>query len=386
MNTRKLSLVGIKDADKQFADTRMALESGEARIDFYHELPGGFEGIAGIHGFTRELTASRLSAPPVEASRVGNLFETDNIGVFLVETYTAGDWTVQGGYRYEDQSIVDRSAEVFGFTRSADATSQSAALGITWRKYQVVALDELALSLNLSRIERLPSETERYAFWSNPAIQRFVIGADNTGVPLGVETAQGIEVGIEAHRGNVSARLNIYQYAYDDFIFLQDIRGIGNLALYVAKDARFRGAEAEITWQAWQREEQTFRIKGMADIVRGENLDDDTPLPRIPPMRLGTRLEYADEKFSGGLEYRYAFEQDQVQEASAVVLPELETDAYSELNLDAEYRFERGPLELTLFARATNLLDVERRSHASFLKDVAPLPGRNLSIGLRASY
>jgi iron complex outermembrane receptor protein len=376
----------LKDADKQFADTRMALESGEARLDFYHEIPGGFEGVAGVHGFTRELRASRLSAPPVEASRVGNLFETDNIGFFLVETYTVGDWTLQGGYRYEDQKILDRSAEQFGFTREAVASSQSAALGITWRKYQIAALDELALSLNLSNIERLPSETERFAFWSNPAIQRFIIGADNTGAPLEVETARGIEIGAEAHRGNVSARLNIYQYEYDDFIFLQDIRGIGNLALYVAKDTRFRGAEAEVTWLAWQHHSQSLRIKGMADVVRGENLEDDTHLPRIPLMRLGSRIEYADDRLQLGAEYRYAFAQERVQQASAVVLPELETDAYAELNLDAEYSIEQGALQLTLFARATNLLDAERRSHTSFLKDVAPLPGRNLSIGLRAAY
>jgi len=376
----------LKDADKQFADTRMALEGGEARLDFYHELPGGFEGIAGVHGFTRELRASRLSAPPIGASRVGNLFDTDNIGFFLVETYTVGDWTLQGGYRHEDQSILDRSAEMFGFTRGADATSQSAALGITWRKYQLASLDELAVSLNLSHIERLPSETERYAFWSNPAIQRFVIGADNTGVPLEVETARGIEIGIEAHRGDVSARLNAYQYEYNDFIFLQDIRGIGNLAQYVAKDTRFRGAEAEITWQAWQQNEQSIRIKGMADLVRAENLEDDTHLPRIPPVRLGSRIEYANNRLLAGVEFRYAFSQDRVQRASAVVPPELETDAYSELNFDAEYSFEHGALQLTLFARATNLLDAERRSHTSFLKDVAPLPGRNFSIGLRASY
>jgi iron complex outermembrane receptor protein len=154
----------------------------------------------------------------------------------------------------------------------------------------------------------------------------------------------------------------------------------------VAKDTRFRGAEAEITWQAWQQNEQSIRIKGMADLVRAENLEDDTHLPRIPPVRLGSRIEYANNRLLAGVEFRYAFAQDRVQRASAVVPPELETDAYSELNFDAEYSFEHGALQLTLFARATNLLDAERRSHTSFLKDVAPLPGRNFSIGLRASY
>jgi len=105
----------------------------------------------------------------------------------LVETWTAGAWTLRGGYRYEQQRIEDLSLQRFGFTREAEASSQSLALGLTWRDYQRWGFDEIALTANASRIERLPSETERYAFWSNAAIQRFIIGADNTGTPLEVE-------------------------------------------------------------------------------------------------------------------------------------------------------------------------------------------------------
>ena len=42
--------------------------------------------------------------------------------------------------------------------------------------------------------------------------------------------------------------------------------------------------------------------------------------------------------------------------------------------------------DLTLFARLENAFDVERRTHTSFLKDVAPLPGRNLSMGARWEF
>jgi iron complex outermembrane receptor protein len=38
------------------------------------------------------------------------------------------------------------------------------------------------------------------------------------------------------------------------------------------------------------------------------------------------------------------------------------------------------------FLRATNLLDEEARISTSFKKDVAPLPGRGLSIGLRHEF
>jgi iron complex outermembrane receptor protein len=70
-----------------------------------------------------------------------------------------------------------------------------------------------------------------------------------------------------------------------------------------------------------------------------------------------------------------------VQKETDVVLPELKTKAYFELNLDATYSWTLEHGEFSLFARASNLLDVKRRTHVSFLKDVAPLPGRNLSLG-----
>jgi iron complex outermembrane receptor protein len=37
---------------------------------------------------------------------------------------------------------------------------------------------------------------------------------------------------------------------------------------------------------------------------------------------------------------------------------------------------------VTVFAEARNLTDTEAREHVSFLKDIAPLPGRNLRVGI----
>jgi iron complex outermembrane recepter protein len=36
--------------------------------------------------------------------------------------------------------------------------------------------------------------------------------------------------------------------------------------------------------------------------------------------------------------------------------------------------------------RGSNLLDETARVHASFLKDLAPLPGRNFTAGVRYSF
>ena len=60
---------------------------------------------------------------------------------------------------------------------------------------------------------------------------------------------------------------------------------------------------------------------------------------------------------------------------------ELPTNDYTLLNASLAVRpFVQQ--NVTLFAEARNLTNEEAREHASFLKDIAPLPGRNLRVGV----
>jgi iron complex outermembrane receptor protein len=43
-------------------------------------------------------------------------------------------------------------------------------------------------------------------------------------------------------------------------------------------------------------------------------------------------------------------------------------------------------MELDLFVNGSNLRDEEARKHTSFVKDVAPLPGRNYAVGVRSRF
>ena len=45
-----------------------------------------------------------------------------------------------------------------------------------------------------------------------------------------------------------------------------------------------------------------------------------------------------------------------------------------------------GGNALELFVDGNNLLDEEARPHTSFLKDLAPLPGRNIAAGVRLFF
>ena len=60
---------------------------------------------------------------------------------------------------------------------------------------------------------------------------------------------------------------------------------------------------------------------------------------------------------------------------------ELPTDAYTTVNLRVTVKpFEDKPLRW--FVDGRNLTNEEVREHASFLKDIAPSPGRSIRTGI----
>ena len=65
---------------------------------------------------------------------------------------------------------------------------------------------------------------------------------------------------------------------------------------------------------------------------------------------------------------------------------ETETGAYTLLSANVSYKLPIETVDYVISLRGGNLLDEEARSHTSFLKDVAPLPGRSVSLTLRAQY
>ncbi|MGF1451627.1 MAG: TonB-dependent receptor [Opitutales bacterium] len=377
------------NADLDFSNTEFEQLALEARVDLYHEPFSWWRGVAGVNGRRRDLETSRLVFPPNESTRVFAPFATKNLGFYIVETLTVGGFTLQGGARYETQTILNEAIEEPASYQNTGGESYSAAASLTWRRYAVGPLDELAVTPAISYSERLPTAIERFAFWPNAAIQRFLIGGDFVEDPadrLTNESAVGLEIGIEARRNPLALRINGFRYDYDNFIFIQDLRGIGNLAQFVGREASFYGFEGELSWLLQPTGGSTLTLTAMSDFVRGNNDTSDQPLPRIPPLRAGVRAEYAQGPLSFGLELRHAFAQDRLQPGDAVVRQELPTDSYTEINFDASYDFALGPTSLTAFVQAKNLLDAERRIHTSFLKDVAPLPGRSFDLGLRWSF
>ena len=373
-----------KDAGRDFTDTALSKDTGEARVDFHHR--DFIEGLTGIWGVTvggDRFIAHRALLPPPGLIYVESVLESRQAGLYLLEKYQRGEWTLQAGGRWEMSDITDRSLEDYDFTQGVKDGGGSLSTALTWQRESLPQLDRLSVTGIASQVTRLPTATERYAFWNSAGIGRFLVGGDMDGTPLSAEESLGFEIGVEAVRDPFTLRANLYHYRFDNFIFLQEVPaltgGFGKAAQFIERVASFTGFETQFDWKI--REHLTLTL--MSDYVHATNLTDDEPIPRMPPLRLGGRLEWADDRFTAGVEIRHATEQDRVKPAPR---PELPTDAFTLVNADVSWRARIRSQDLTLSLRLSNLLDQDARSATSFRKDVAPQPGRSLMLGLRYEF
>ena len=150
-----------------------------------------------------------------------------------------------------------------------------------------------------------------------------------------------------------------------------------DLPVYIFEqdDAIFYGLEAEVSWQF----AAPFKLTVWGDSIRAK-LDGGGNLPRIPPMRFGSQLQYQQNGWSAELSASHYFEQDDIADF------ETPTDSYTLVDAQLAYTFLSRSGDLTVFAKGTNLTDEEARIHSSYLKDRAPLPGMGFSLGIRGMF
>jgi iron complex outermembrane receptor protein len=170
---------------------------------------------------------------------------------------------------------------------------------------------------------------------------------------------------------------------FDQFIF-QDFTGDEEDGLpvlrFTQEDAIFTGAEASMVVSLHHHGPHHLLLEGWGDYVHAELRGTDQPLPRIPPLRMGGRLRWDGGPFRAGLGITRVFEQGRV---SAF---EEESEGYTLSEASVGYRLFTGTLVHDLVLRGTNLFDVEARSHTSFVKELAPLPGRDLRLLYRIYF
>ena len=365
-------------------------DSTELRVELVHRDWAGWDGAFGLQASERDFRAVGDEAfVPASESR--------DVGLFWIGKRTFGTVDVELGARHDRNRIHIDEDEAIGPSRDFDATSLSAAA--RWHFGE-----DLHLSFGLDRAQRSPTAEELYSNGLHVATQSYEFGDPQ----LQRETANRAEIGLHWHHGPVKFGASVYAVDFQDFVYLADtgIEDGGTPArVWNQADARFTGGELDLQWTFLDNVSGRWTLRGFGDVVRGKLDGDGTRevsfavphgdhvhnyttdialsghLPRLVPWRAGAELRWESEHWRAGLgAIRYA-RQDRVAEF------ETETPGYTLVNANLAWHLDSaGGNALELFVDGTNLLDEEARPHTSFLKDLAPLPGRGISAGVRLFF
>lgn len=328
----------------------------EGRLELVQRDRGGWRGAVGVQGLRRDFDAIGDEAliPSTKISEAG---------VFTLQRLDRGGWGLEGGVRLDrrrldslvgDRSFTNLSASAAAFVRPAQ---------------------DWFLGLSFSHASRAPTEEELFSDGPHPATGAYQIGDQ----ALRREESDSVEASVHHSASRWTLDAHLYWASYDNFIDLTptgeaDPESELPIFRFVQGAARFRGGELEARYQAWASGERSFSLETAADFVRGEM--NGAPAPRTPPWSATLAGVYEGPALSGRLEVRRVGEQDRIAPL------ETPTAGYTLVNASLTARPLRSRPDLKVFVNADNLTDELAREHVSVLKALAPLPGRNVRVGV----
>ncbi|MET0503865.1 MAG: TonB-dependent receptor [Luteibacter sp.] len=341
--------------------TTFSTNSNQGRLVVTHEALADWNGAFGVQTQHRQFSAvgEETFVPPTT---------TKGIGVFLTEQREFGPVKIELGARHDKQSVEPDN----GVKREYNPNSFSA--GAAWR-----FADQWHLSLNLDHAERAPSEEELFANGPHEASNTFEIGSD-----LGKEKSNQAELGLHFHGDVVEGKVAVYYNKYKNFIYLADTGAVEDdlpVRIWSQNDATFRGAEAEATVHLSRGTTGNWDLRVFGDTVRATLADGGGNVPRIPAGRVGSTLSWSADSLRASLGAVRYMKQDKIAAF------ETDTAGYTLVNAHFAWSFindERSHWEA--FVDGNNLTNQTARPATSLFKDVAPMPGRNVSVGVRAFF
>ena len=348
----------------------------EGRLELIQQKRGGWQGASGVQYFNR-----LAEAVGEEAFLPRN--ETNQIGVFTLQQYASGPFRAEGGLRYEVTDLASRvvAGDARYFSGKRDFRAFSGSLG---GSYEVA--NDVRVGLNLSRTTRAPSAEELFANGAHAGTQAYEVGNPD----FRLEKSWGVEGTLHAHGAGFSIDASAFYNQFSNYISENQVdQSVCEAAAapsgrevdlpcfqYQQQDARYYGFEIDASARLARIGD--FRIVGdvVADYVRA-TIVDQGPVPRIPPARVLGGLEAQGSTLTARVEAEHVFEQDRI---AAFETP---TSDFTLVNASIAFRPFGRENRTSLVLSANNIFDTLARRHASFLKDFAPLAGRDIRATLR---
>lgn len=401
-----------------------------ARIELTQAPTERLSGIWGVQYLTADNSA--LAPSVYKGRQMLGTNSTDNWAIFGLQQYQLGDVTLEASARAASQRIkmhydTDKIASVMQPNPISERCAKNAVCSATvaaanaerasnlanaldntkpneqhafsyaiGAKWQVTP--EYRLSISASHQERLPTAQELYTHGMHLATSSFEVGNKD----LTKEKSNNIELALGYQGERLDYQLSAYYYDFDNYIYLQTLNeSLGNSTViapyslkinrYSQSGAKFHGFEGKIGYQL----NDTYHASVFGDVISGRLVDlpdavvayDRTtgektyepqanrPTPRLPPMRLGTRLKAEfGEQWTGELEYYRVFDQDKLSKF------EHKTAGHDMLNVGLTYQKPMAYGDVDVFIKADNLLNQKVYAHATYLPYI-PQMGRSISFG-----
>jgi iron complex outermembrane receptor protein len=261
-------------------------------------------------------------------------------------------------------------------------------------------------ALTLRYSERAPTPEELFARGPHDATFQYLIGDPS----VGLERVLGADLSVRKKDGIVTGSVGgFYNYFFNYIESTPTAQFVDDLQVfpYEPKQANFLGAEAvmdihllprNLTRTAQASDDKSVKsvitgesdepqpnpndlyLEGKCDYVYAQNLTDNSPLPYMPPFRYTFALAYQGAALGARIELMHAVDQERVPSF------ETTTPGYTFLNASVNYTFGLGPTTCSVYVQGSNLLNQTARESTSYLKDVLPLPGAGVSVGVKMTF
>jgi iron complex outermembrane receptor protein len=366
--------------------TRFTSDSWNLRTELVHHQIAGLHGAFGLDYGNRDFEALGEEAF-IPAST------TQNVGLFLLEDFHVAAWTFELGARAEYQHIDPDPATLSSTEHTPWSVSASALWDVS---------DNDNLSAGLSWAQRAPQVEELYSNATNIDSGNYVEHAATGSIEIGdpdldAETSWNLELGWRHSGYYLTGGVNLFYSNFSDYIYLQNTGMLFNpeecgavticgpnladegvpVYRYQQQAATFRGIEVDLNFPLFEQDGHDLNLDLFGDYVRGTLNDSDDDVPRMPPARIGTQLNYDVGMFSTYLRVFHGSEQNNPGNN------ETATAAWTRIDAALYLRLPVKDSEITAFLKGNNLTNEEIRSSTSFLRNYAPEPGRGVTIGLR---
>lgn len=340
----------------------------EGRVELVQADRGVWHGASGMQFFVRD-----FDVMGEEAFLPRN--NSQQLGFFTLQQLDYGTFRIEGGLRYEKSWVAahphEDQVQFFNGGRKFDTLSGS--LGASLKLN-----DDWRIGANLVRSERAPSAEELFANGPHAGTEAFEIGNP----AYTTEKSWGVEATLHGRGPGYRLHASIYHNWFDDFVF-DGPNGSFEDGLPVYRSAqakaRFYGAEIEAGLDLATLGAFTITGDILADYVHA-TITGAGPAPRIPPARLLAGLSAESERIDGRIEVEWS---DKARRLAAFETP---TASYTLVNATLTLRPIAGQPGNSLSLTAHNIFDVTARRHASYLKDVAPLAGRDIRVTAKMSF